>query len=106
MVEAELNVGEPLKSEALDHLPLGAAFGHQLRIIETIDKHAAAHPEHVVSDGQWVFARVMSVLSGSYALYKVVPWLERLAKEHLFGQPLTLMTSAWRWLWMPLRRQA
>lgn len=87
-MEAELHIGEASKVDTLDHLPLAAAFGHQLKLIETIDELCPPHPGHAVSHGQCIFAMVLSILSGHYPLYAVAHWLEGVARDILFGEAL------------------
>jgi len=88
MTEAELIIGEPSKSDILDHLPLAAAFGHQLKIIEIIDQHCPAHETQVLTHGQCIFAMMLSVLAGGYPLYQVGNWLKDVARDVLFGEEL------------------
>jgi transposase len=85
-MEAELPIGEASKVDTLDHLPLAAAFGHQLKIIETIDELCPPHPGQALTHGQCVFAMILSILSGHYPLYEVAHWLKDLARDVLFGQ--------------------
>lgn len=87
-MEAELHLGEASKVDTLDHLPLAAAFGHQLKLIETIDELCPPHPSHAVSHGQCIFAMVLSILSGHYPLYALAHWLEGVARDILFGAEL------------------
>ncbi len=88
MMEAKLVIGEASKSDTLNHLPLAAAFGHQLRIIEIIDQHCPPHATHALTHGQCIFAMMLSILAGRYPLYEVGNWLGDVARDVLFGQEL------------------
>jgi uncharacterized protein DUF4277 len=88
MEEAELHVGESSRVDTLDHLPLAAAFGHQLKLMETIDELCPPHPSHAVTHAQCIFAMVLSILRGHYPLYALAHWLEGVARDLLFGEEL------------------
>ncbi len=88
MMEAKLIIGEASKSDTLSHLPLAAAFGHQLRIIEIIDQQCPPHETHVLTHGQCIFAMMLSILAGGYPLYEVSNWLGDMARDVLFGQEI------------------
>jgi transposase len=88
MEEAQMLLGEASAVDTLDHLPIAAAFGHQLKLIEIIDELCPPHPDHAVTHGQCIFAIVLSILAGRYALYEIADWLKDIARDTLFGEDL------------------
>jgi len=69
--------------DTLDHLPLAAVFGHQLKPIETIDELRPPHPDCAVTRGQCIVAMGLSILAGHYPLYEVAYWLKGIGRDIL-----------------------
>ena len=75
-------------SKRVDHLPLVAQVLKKLRIAKIIDERVEKHPDRLISIGSCVEALILSILTGSHTLYRVVDSLRQWDLSLVFGEEL------------------